>query len=180
MRSSTPSSRRSRCEWIACWLQPARQRSRRTATECVSSRSATGSPPTVMYSVLKWSWRDDSLSHSTPSRTSFGRSSLMPATSRKWTACVGYERDGPEYGVLSANSSHPDAVFQEVEASKHSLLATTTFTFPVAERYAEIKATAAFKKTVDPDFVVMNWVSDGQCKAKRGTRDAFRVEEKGW
>ncbi|KAG7386724.1 hypothetical protein PHYPSEUDO_015320 [Phytophthora pseudosyringae] len=80
----------------------------------------------------------------------------------------------------ASNLTKMGGMRREVEVSDESLLATTTFTFPVGERSAEIKATAAFKKTVEAEFVVINWVSDGECRAKRGTRNAFKVVEKGW
>ncbi|RLN78225.1 hypothetical protein BBJ28_00011390 [Nothophytophthora sp. Chile5] len=70
--------------------------------------------------------------------------------------------------------------WQEVDDLGDALLARTTYTFPVGERSAEIKATAAFRKTVEPGFVVLNWVSRGKCKAKRSAKSAFEVLEKGW
>ncbi|RLN82428.1 hypothetical protein BBJ28_00012371 [Nothophytophthora sp. Chile5] len=80
----------------------------------------------------------------------------------------------------ASNLAKMSGMDREVDDLGDALLARTTYTFPVGERSAEIKATAAFRKTVESDFVVLNWVSRGECKAKRSAKSAFEVLEKGW
>lgn len=86
------------------------------------------------------------------------------------------------WGFLSdaSNLTKMGGMNRDVHVSENALLTTTTFTFPVGDHSAEINASCVIHKRVGNDFVVLNWVSDGECKAKHSSRNAFKVVEKGW
>lgn len=70
--------------------------------------------------------------------------------------------------------------WQKVEAWEDELLATTDLVFPVGERSAVLHAVAAFRLSMSSEFAHINWVSHGECRAKKNAKGAFQIIEKGW
>jgi hypothetical protein len=50
----------------------------------------------------------------------------------------------------------------------------------VGERSAVLHAAAAFRFSMSSKFAHINWISHGECRAKKNAKGAFQIIEKGW